>query len=183
MTQEMNESPLTRIIQDIEKILIEVEPATTEALRPFVQEKPQQDQIFSCFELFHTQDYGLNYNRFFVKEENGKKILDTEWASAVSDKSFIPQLAAYMERTFAQTDSGIELSEKDGILFTEKHEQQLFSWFALCWKNAGGEHSSIPTYFAFDKEYQCRNLSTGEVLSEQETAAKLGYNTVVRDLP
>ena len=183
MTQETKGSAVARIIQDVEKILTEAEHTATEALRPFVKEKPQQDQIFSCFELFYTQDYGLNYNRFFVKEKGGKKILDTKWGSAVSDKSFIPRLATYIEKTFAQTDSGIELSEKEGILFTEKHEQPLFSWFARCWKKAGGEHSTVPTYFAFDKEYRCRNLSTGEVLTEQETAAELGYNTVTRELP
>ena len=178
MTQETT-GDVARIIQDIEKVLADAEPATIEALRPFVQEKPKQDQIFSCFELFHTQDYGLNYNRFFVKEKGGKKILDTEWGSAISDESFIPQLAAYMEKTFSQT----ELSEKDGILFAEKHEQQLFSWFARCWKSAGGEHSIIPTYFAFDKEYRCRDLSTGKIFSEKEAALQLGYTTDSADLP
>jgi hypothetical protein len=72
MTQETT-GDVARIIQNIERILADAEPVTIEALRPFVQEKPKQDQIFSCFELFHTQDYGLNYNRFFVKEKGGKK--------------------------------------------------------------------------------------------------------------
>jgi hypothetical protein len=102
--------------------------------------------------------------------------------------AFAPSLG----RSFDDYSNNIELTkslglksvyEKEGILFTEKHEQQLFSWFARCWKKAGGEHSTVPTYFAFDKEYRCRNLSTGEVLTEQETAAELGYNTVTRELP
>ncbi len=170
----MPQTPLSvaDLLAKCEEILARAEDACVEFLKPYAQREKKPGEIFACFELHHMQNYALNYNIFSAKEEGEKKILATEWTEATGGASFIPELDTYLSGYFGE----VELSPADGEDFTAKHEEQLQNWFARIWKNAGGTSAQLPAYFAFGEDYTCRNLETGEVLSELETAEKLGYS-------
>src|SRR3989344_3246041 len=94
-----------KILKDMTKILEEVNDTTAEKLKLFVAMEPKLNQIYATLELFSDQNYSLAYNRFYVKEENGKKILDTEYATNEhADKSFIPELDVYAAKVFDGVD-------------------------------------------------------------------------------
>jgi len=177
---ENESSTIDSLLTKTREILAASEADAIESLKPVVTKEPPKNAIFACFELFDTQDFGMNYNIFSVGKADGKDVLNTDWTTFQGEGvSFIPKLKAYSEE-----DTGAaELSEKEGREFTVKLEKLLFEWFAKCWKAAGGEHSTLPTYFAFDKEYKCRDLFTGEIMSEEETAKKLGYDVVLDSGP
>jgi hypothetical protein len=167
----MSKIPVATILERCAVILEENRARAVAALRPRTTQAPAPGQVFSCLELFHMQDYSLNYNSFSVTPD---KKLATDWA--VFDPAigcFIPGLPEYLAEVFAT-----EYSEDEGIDFTARHEAQLFAWFSTCWDQAGGRTTRIPTYFCFEKEYQCRDLSTGEIMTEEEVANRLGHGPV-----
>ena len=170
---------VTKLIADIEVILEGTKEKTVETLKPYTQKQLEQDEIYACFELMNLQNYFLNYNKFYAKKDDKGRIkLETDW-TAIDENytSLIPELEKYMEKVFGSQEN--ELSEADDEKFSINHEEQLFKWFSESWEAAGGEHSLVPTFFCFDKEYACHDLKTGEVISEVEAARRLGYEVEV----
>ena len=165
-----------KILKDMTKILEEVNDTTAEKLKLFVAMEPKLNQIYATLELFSDQNYSLAYNRFYVKEENGKKILDTEYATNEhADKSFIPELDAYATKVF----DGVDYTDAEQQDFGPRQSKMLFEWFSKCWKKAGGDNSKTPTFFAMNKEYMCQDLATGEIMEETEAARRLGHEVVI----
>ena len=164
-----------KILSEISKILEKAEKPVGEKLKEYVAKEPKQDQIFSTLELFSDQNYCITYNRFYVKDEGGRKVLQTEWGTdgtaESAGESFIPELDAYAAKAF----DGIDYSDAEQQDFGPRHSKQLFEWFAKCWQAAGGEQSKTPTYFAMNKEYMCQDFKTGEIITEEETAKRLGH--------
>jgi len=168
-----NEEKVEKIIHDIDGLLDAAKERAVAQLTPAVIWELKKDQGFSCFELFHCQNYSLLYNRFYLKEANGKSEIDSDFAYYMeSEDSILPELNDYIEKFFQQ---GNELTESEGQLFTERHETQLLAWFSDCWKAAGGEQAQIPTYFSFEREYLYRDMFSGDVLEESEVFERLGY--------
>lgn len=161
-----------KIIADISEILERSTPQTVEKLKSFVDTEPVQDQAYATVELFSDQNFCISYNRFYVKEVDGKKILEPEWdVNDSSAESLIPELDAYETKMF----DGVDYSDAEQNYFGPRQSKMLFEWFAKCWKAAGGEYSKTPTYFAMNKEYMCQDLSTGEMFTEEDAARRLGY--------
>ena len=159
-----------QLIQKVEAILAQIKSRTIDALKPYTVRKPKPDQLFSCLELFYIQGCTLSYNSFFARRAEG--VLETEYeAFEGNQESFLPELREFIE----QLRSEVELNEKEGVELFERYEHQLQTFFSDCWKEAGGERSLIPTFFAFEKEYRCRDLISGEVMEEHEAAARLGF--------
>ena len=141
-------------------------------LKHYVETPPKKGQIFATLELMSVQNYCLTYNLFFIKEDKGKKTLETEYAvNADAEKSFIPELDAYASKAF----DGGDYSEAEQADFGPRQSKMLYEWFATCWKAAGGDHAKTPTYFAMNKEYMCQDISTGEIMEEEEAARRLGH--------
>ncbi len=161
-----------KILIDINEILQKSSETAIKKLGAYVAEVPKSGQIYATLELFSDQNYCLSYNRFFVKDEGEKKILDTEWdVYNNAEKSFIPELDAYA----AQTLDGVDYSDSEQQDFGPRHSKQLFEWFKQCWHTAGGKEAKTPTFFAMNKEYMCQDLETGEQWTEEEAAKRLGY--------
>lgn len=164
---------------EIENALNKATDRTTEALKSFVSRKPEENEVFACFELFWEQDYTLGYNKFFVKNTDGTQILDPDWGPADEmGNDFLPEVMDYFDKYYQNMSKETEFTQDEDIDFSEQLERSLFNWFAKCWQMAGGENCEVPTYFCFEKEYKVRDLKTGEVMSEQEAARRLGYNVV-----
>jgi hypothetical protein len=163
-----------KILADMAAILDRASENSVDKLRSFVALEPKEGQAYATLELMSNQNYCLTYNRFFIKEENGKKILDTEWASDGTDsaESFIPELDTYAAKVF----DGVDYSEEEMADFGPRQSKQLYEWFSKCWKIAGGEHARTPTFFAMNKEYMCQDLTTGEIMTEEAAARKLGHD-------
>ena len=169
---------VAKLLADIEVILEAAIQEAVEKLRPYTQRQLEPDEIFACFELWNLQNYGLNYNKFFARQnDQGRINLDPDYEPVTEDASFIPELDKYMEDVFGNQE--FELTQAEDEEFSAEHEQQLFKWFAECWWAAGGESSAVPTFFCFEKEGVCRDLKTAEVLSEVEAARRLGYEVEV----
>lgn len=169
----------TKLIDDIEGILERAKEKAVETLKPYTQRQLEQNEIYACFELMNLQNYSLNYNKFYAKKDDkGRSKLETDWTTIDKNyASFIPELDKYIEDVFGSQEN--ELSQAEDEEFSIEHEKQLFKWFSECWEAAGGGHSLVPTFFCFDKEYACRDLKTGEVMSEVETAKRLGHEVEV----
>lgn len=160
------------IIAKTEEILAQATERTTEKLKLFVTLQPEEGEIFACFQLFDEQDYEMNYNKFFPKKPDSLNSMDVApGAVDESNESFLPELRDFEEELFSNT----ELTESEGIDWTKKSEDLLTKWFSECWIAAGGKDSIIPTYFCLAKEYKCRDMSTGEIISEKEAARRAGY--------
>ncbi|HWU43324.1 MAG TPA: hypothetical protein VN132_07800 [Bdellovibrio sp.] len=159
-----------QILKEIDSILLDAKAECIKALQPVFLIKPKPDQVYSCFELFHMQNYALGYNSFFLR--NGE--LEVDYACLppfTGEESFLPKLASYFQDLFKK----VELNEKDGIRFTAEHEKQFLKWFKEVWLAAGGDKSLVPTYFCFEREYQVQDIISGEVMSEEDGARRLGY--------
>ncbi len=164
-----------KILADMSEILEKSAGAAVEKLKKYVAAEPKPNQIFATIELFSDQNYCITYNRFFVKDDAGKKVLDTEWdVDNSSAESFIPELDAYAGKVL----DGVDYTDAEQADFGPRHSRQLYEWFAKCWKAAGGDSSKTPTYFAMNKEYMCQDIATGEMRTEEETAKVLGHNIV-----
>ncbi|GEM_PF-6425682 len=164
---------------EIEAGLNKATDRTVEALKSFAAIKPEENEIYACFELFWEQDYTLGYNKFLVKNSDGKQTLDTDWGPAGDmGSSFLPEVMDYFDSYYQSMSKETEFTQDEGIDFSEKLGKSLFGWFANCWQAAGGENSELPTYFCFEKEYKVRDLKTGEIMSEKEAAQKLGYTGI-----
>jgi len=165
-----------KILTEISAILELATPASVEKLKSYVSVEPKENQIYATLELMADQNYCLTYNCFYVKEVDGKKILDIEYATNENaEQSFIPELDEYATKVFDGVDYTTAEEEKFGPL----QSKMLFEWFAKCWKIAGGEQSKVPTFFAMNKEYMCQDLTTGEIFTEEEAAHRLGHDVVV----
>jgi len=92
--------------------------------------------------------------------------------------NFLPEVMDYFDDYYQNLSKETEFTQDESIDFSDKLEKSLFDWFARCWQAAGGENSKVPTYFCFEKEYKVRDLKTGELMSEQEAAHRLGYDVV-----
>jgi hypothetical protein len=164
---------------EIESGLNKATDRTVEALKSFVGLKPEEDEVYACFELFWEQDYTLGYNKFFVRNSDGKQTLDTDWGPAGEmGDDFLPEVMEYFDGYYQNLSKKTEFTQDEGVDFSEKLEKSLFNWFARCWQAAGGYNSEIPTYFCFEKEYKVRDLKTGEIMSEKEAAQRLGYTDI-----
>lgn len=163
------------IISETEKILAQASARSIEELRSFVVLQPDEGEIFACFELFHGQDYGMNYNKFFPKKPGSLSNMDVVWGPIdESNECFLPELRDFEEELYSYAD----LSEAEVIEWTKKSEELLAKWFSQCWIAAGGKGSTIPTYFCFEKEYMCRDMLTGEIITEEEAARRAGYTAI-----
>ncbi len=159
------------VIRDIDSILEKATESAVKKLVPLTLLERQENQAFSCLELFHMQHYELVYNSFYVRNRS----LDTIYASHEGfdgKQSFIPELNQY----FMNIGGTLKWSQAEGLSFTQAHEKQFLEWFKNCWKSAGGENSKIPTYFCFEKEYQVQDIMTGEIMGEEECARSLGFD-------
>jgi hypothetical protein len=164
---------VTELLGKTREILERAREPSVETLREFADLELQPDQAYACFELFHWQDYGMNYNEFFVE----KGTLSTDYNPLHdSEDSFLPELNDFVRGYFA--DKPDRLGQVGSTQFIKLHEAQLFKWFSECWIAAGGDKSQVLTYFAFEKEYAVRDLVTGEVMSEAEVAKRLGFDIV-----
>ena len=163
-----------KILSEMQQILDSAVEKSADALKQYVALEPKPGQVYATLELFSNQNYCLTYNRFYVKEEGGRKVLDTEWGAdgtaERAQESFIPELDAYAAKVL----DGVDYSDAEQQDFGPRHSKQLFEWFAECWQQAGGEHSRTPTYFAMNKEYMCQDIMTGEMMTEEEAAKRLG---------
>ena len=165
---------------EIEDALSKARDRSIQALVPFVGRELEEGQVYACFELWWEQDYSLGYNRFFIKEVDGRQHLETDWGLAGEEGvSFIPEIVAYFDDYYNNMSKDTELMEDEGIDFSTLLEESIFKWFSSCWEAAGGEQSKVPTYFCFEKEYMVRDLKTGEVLSESAAAQKFGYTVEI----
>lgn len=164
-------------IQEIDSLLDRATPRCTQFLIPFAQKELEESEIYACFELWWNQNYSLGYNKFFVKETDGRKELDIDSGPATPEgESFLPEILEYFDHYYENLSKDTEFTQEEGINFSEKLEGTLLKWFADCWHAADGENSKVPTYFCFEKEYKVRDLKTGEVMSEDEAAHRLGHN-------
>lgn len=165
-----------KILEEMSAILERSKGAAVKRLAEYAVMEPEPEQIYATLELFSMQNYNLAHNRFYVRTKDGKKVLNTEWAvNADAMDSFIPELDEYATKTF----DGVDYTDAETADFGPRHEQQLVDWFTACWKAAGGQESKVPVYFAMDKEYMCRDLETGEVISEEEAAKRLGHEVTL----
>lgn len=176
----MSTDRVTAAHSRIENALSKATDRTIQALRPFAALKPEEDEIYACFELFWEQDYTLGYNKFYAKNVDGRQVLKTEWGPAAEmGDDFLSEVMDYFDTYYEDLSKETEFTQDEGRDFSDKLEKSLFGWFAYCWQTAGGEHSEIPTYFCFEKEYKVRDLKTGEIMSEAEAAQRLGHSVSV----
>jgi len=175
---EANEASvkLDELLTQAGEILERARESSTEALKTFTELELREDQAFACFELFYTQNYGMSYNEFYVeKDEADNSVFNIEYHPMTDAReSFLPELNTFIEDSFS--NARLLLSDKYGLQFAKRSEEQLFKWFSECWSAAGGKESRVPTYLALDKENQVRDLATGEVMSEKEAAIRRGFN-------
>lgn len=173
MEEPPKQERVDKIVADISKILERASESATQKLRSYVDMEPQEHQVYATLELFSDQNFCLSYNRFNVKDVDGKKLLDVEYdVEDSSGTSFIPELDEYETKLF----DGVDYTTAEQEDFALRQSKMLFEWFATCWKSAGGEHAKTPTYFAMNKEYMCQDILTGEVMTEEEAAKRLlGY--------
>jgi hypothetical protein len=151
-----------KIITTIAEILDRATESATKRLAAYVEIEPKKNQAYATLELFSDQNFCLTYNRFNVKEEGGKKVLDIEYdVENSSETSFIPELDEYQTKIFDGVDYFTEEQEN----FGPRQSKMLFEWFSKCWQKAGGEHSKTPTYFAMNKEYMCQDILTGAMMT------------------
>lgn len=161
-----------KILNEIQDILNQSREATIEKLKPYVNREPKANEVFSYFEIFLYQNYGMNYNTVFAEDEK----LDYEYDMINDGESFVPLLTDYSENNEGYDDFIEHISTDDDHVFSRLSDKQFFEWFASCWFEAGGEHSKVPTFFSFEKEYMVRDMSTGELMKESEAASRiLGY--------
>jgi hypothetical protein len=165
------------VLNKITEILDQSREHAIKTLKQFVDRDPKEGEIFATVEIMTTEGYTFTYNPFFIKEEDGQKKLNAHWGEFFSDGvSLIPKLEEYTEDVLSKHAD--EYTQTEGEEFTDKHIIQLSHWFKECWYAAGGEHSKLPTYLSFDKEYMCRDIITGELMEDTEVARKLGHETV-----
>lgn len=157
-----------KVVNDIKTILDNNIASCSERVKNKVSIDPLPGQIFACFELFTSQNYGMNYNLSFVKDG----AVDTVFNEFTdSGESFIPDLEAYM----LTANADIRWGDSEDMEFAEQHEQLIQEWFAKVWEQAGGKASKVPTFFAFEKEYMVRDIFTHEIMEETEAATRLGH--------
>jgi len=150
-----------------------------EIMTKYVQREPEENEIFACMELWWEQDYSLGYNRFFVTDVNGEQVLVTKWDETALGHSLVPGILNYFDNYYQNMSRETEFTEAESMELSDNLERTLLGWMAHCWRVAGGEQTKLPTYFCFEKEYKVRDLMTGEIMSEEEAARKLGYNATV----
>jgi hypothetical protein len=165
------------LLKNIQEILDKNEERVVKELKPFAEKELDKDEIFACFEIFQMENHQLNYNTFFKKEKNGEKKIDSVYDFFnKKEGSFIPELTKYFKKVFNPDNFIQNENSEDGIKFSEDYEKKLQDWFTNCWKKAGGENAKVPTYFSFGKDYNFRDMFTGEVIDdEEEIASRLGY--------
>lgn len=156
------------VIKEIEQLLQNSMESCSQKLVPFVVKEPQLNQIFACFEIFHTQNFCMNYNLFLKRNDEFESKYE---ALNGSTESFIPEVDAYIRKTASEVKWG----DKEEANYAQRLEELLQKWFVQCWDKAGGRNSKVPTFFCFEKEYMVRDIFTHEILEETEAAGRLGY--------
>ncbi len=164
-----------KIITDLGNLLEAAKAPTVEKFKKYAAVEAAPDEIYRTLEVFSTQDYSLALNRFYAREEEGVLKLKTDWA-VENDQTSLASLKEYTDALF---DGSVEYTQEEENAFAEQSDNQLYAWLFECWKEAGGAESKLPFYFALNKEYKCHDPFTGEVLSEEDTAKKLGHNATV----
>jgi hypothetical protein len=163
------------ILKDVKQILDASKERSIKKFKPLTVKERDENLIYACLQLF--QDFSLNYNLYYLGQDQGENILDIKYAPLdENDPVFLPELDAYIGNLVSTQ----ELTEAEDAAFsTALYDDYLFHFLSECWASAGGDHTKIPTYFCFDKEFMCRDFKTGEIIEEVEAARRVGY-TVVR---
>lgn len=163
-----------QLVQKMQEYLKNAEENTKNILAPFAKLKIQENQACACIELFEYNNYHLNYNKYFVRQADGRNIVDCDFASAFGDNvgSALPELANFTANTF----NTYEYSSEESEYFAPLERKILFDHFKKCWLDVGGMDCEVPTYFSFEKNYTFTDFMTGEVHEENDMIKKLGFN-------